>query len=125
MPIASYPPELMEWMLLVGDGQTIECRCPNRAAAVSMRSQVHNLRQAMRKELHSRLPTAERAIFRIQPNCKEKLDGEWVVIGSQKGAEYVQALREAGVNIEAPVVVEDYKTPLDAFRTASEDEDNA
>jgi hypothetical protein len=125
MPTSSYPPELMEWMLQAGDGKTIEVRTPNRAAAISMRSQVHNLRLAMRKEGHPRLPSAERAIFRIKPVDPEDLSGEWLVIASQKGAEYIEALHKAGIAISEPKARETHITPLEDFRGSNEEESDA
>ena len=98
--VNSFAPELIEFFRQASV-QTIRVPMQTVAVATALRSRLHKLRVAMRKENHHDLPLAEGVQVRIITDKAEE-DCDVTLVGEPADNNYLKSLREAGIVIVTP-----------------------
>ena len=98
--VSGFAPELIEFFRQASV-QTIRVPMQTVAVATALRSRLHKLRVAMRKENHHDLPLAEGVQVRIVTDKAEE-DCDVTLIGEHADNNYLKSLREAGITIVTP-----------------------
>jgi hypothetical protein len=100
-PLNSFAPELKQaWVKAATE--TVAIRLPTREAATSLRHRLYKLRVALAEAQDPLYESAQFATIRIGAND----DGTYMVILEPADSLYKEALREAGVSLEPPPLLD-------------------
>ena len=97
--VSSFAPELLT-VFHKASQEPVAIPVENEKAAIRFRFRLHQLRRAMRREMHEWAGIAEGCQVTKHPANAEKPDGPWLVAISPSDIDLLPALKKAGVVVE-------------------------